>query len=116
LEKLADCIHKFYGDDPEKSPDFGRIINQKQFDRLIALRDSAGKIFHGGRSNRKERYIEPTVIDGITYADPIMQEEIFGPLLPVLTYDRLEEVIPQIVEHEKPLAMYFFSSSKKVEV
>jgi len=113
LQKLAGCIRGFYGDDPEKSPDFGRIINQKQFDRLIELRDSAGKIIHGGRSNREDRYIEPTIIDGITYDDPIMQEETFGPLLPVLTYDRLEEVIPQIVEHEKPLAMYFFSSSKR---
>jgi aldehyde dehydrogenase (NAD+) len=113
LIKLADCIRRFYGENPEVSSDFGRIINHSQFDRLIRLMNSAGTIFHGGRSNREDRFIEPTLIDGITYNDPIMQEEIFGPLLPVLTYEKLEEVISQITDHEKPLALYFFSASKR---
>ena len=113
LEKICRCIRSFHGDDAEQSPDFGRIINDAQFDRLEGLMRSAGKIIYGGRTKRAERYIEPTVIDNITYDDPIMQEEIFGPLLPVLEFTRLEDVISMINEHEKPLAMYFFSSSKR---
>jgi len=113
LAKMTDCIRTFYGENPEESSDFGRIITKAQFDRLIGLMNSAGTILHGGRSNREERFIEPTIIDGITYSDPIMQEEIFGPLLPVLTYDSLEEVIGHITDHEKPLAMYFFSASAR---
>ncbi len=73
---------------------------------------SAGKIIHGGRTNRDTRYIEPTLIDRITPDDPIMQEEIFGPLLPILDYTRLEDVIGIINKGEKPLAMYFFSESR----
>jgi len=111
LALLADCIRRFYGDQPKSSPDFGRIITQAQFDRLIQLMNSAGTIIHGGQCDREQRFIAPTLIDGITYQDPIMQEEIFGPLLPVLTFDKLEEVIAQINDHEKPLALYFFSSS-----
>jgi aldehyde dehydrogenase (NAD+) len=111
LLKMRNCITKFYGDDPEQSSDFGRIINDQQFNRLEMLMRSAGTIIHGGRVNRAGRYIEPTIIDGITYHDPIMQEEIFGPLMPVLEFTRLEEVIAVINQHEKPLAMYFFSAS-----
>jgi len=112
LSKISGCIKSFYGDDPEQSPDFGRIINARQFDRLEKLMHSAGTIIHGGRVNRTDRYIEPTIIDNINHTDPIMQEEIFGPLLPVLEFTRLEEVISMINRHEKPLAMYFFTSSK----
>ena len=111
LLKIENCIKKFYGDDPEQSADFGRIINEQQFKRLETLMHSAGNIMHGGQANREARYIEPTIIDNITYDDPIMQEEIFGPLLPVLEFTRLEEVVSLINAHEKPLAMYFFSSS-----
>ena len=111
LLKIRNCLKKFYGDDPEQSSDFGRIINDHQFSRVEMLMGSAGTIIQGGRVNRAARYIEPTIIDDITYNDPIMQEEIFGPLLPVLEFTRLEDVISLINEHEKPLALYFFSSS-----
>jgi aldehyde dehydrogenase (NAD+) len=112
VEKIRACIRRFYGDDPAGSPDFGRIINEAQFDRLERLLHSAGTIVHGGRTDRGSRYIEPTVIDRITCDDPIMQEEIFGPLLPVLEFERLEDVVTMINSREKPLALYFFSASK----
>ena len=112
LDHIRRCIRRFYGDDPEQSPDFGRIINAGQFSRLENLMHSAGTIIHGGRTNRGARYIEPTLIDHITPDDPIMQEEIFGPLLPILEYTRLADVISVVNNREKPLALYFFSASK----
>lgn len=111
IEAMGQCIRRFYGDDPEQSPDFGRIISDEQFRRLAHLMHSAGAIIHGGRLNPETRYIEPTLIDGITHDDPIMQEEIFGPLLPILDYQNLDHVIARINEREKPLALYFFSAS-----
>jgi len=111
IEAMRRCIRRFYGDDPEKSPDFARIITDAQFRRLEHLMHSAGTILHGGRLDPKTRYIEPTLIDGITHDDPIMQEEIFGPLLPILDYTHLDDVIALINAGEKPLALYFFSAS-----
>jgi len=112
IDALSRCIRRFYGDDPEQSPDFGRIITDEQFRRLEHLMHASGTIIHGGRVNREARYIEPTLIDGITPDAPIMQEEIFGPLLPILRYTHLEDVISLINQREKPLALYFFSASR----
>jgi len=112
IEAMERSIRRFYGNNPEQSPDFARIITDEQFRRLEHLMTSAGTIIHGGRLNPKTRYIEPTLIDGITPDAPIMQEEIFGPLLPILQYTRMEEVIAQINEREKPLALYLFSASR----
>jgi len=112
IDALSRCIRRFYGDDPEQSPDFGRIITDEQFRRLEHLMHASGTIIHGGRVNREARYIEPTLIDGITPDAPIMQEEIFGPLLPILRYTDLEDVISLINQREKPLALYFFSASR----
>lgn len=114
IEEMRKCLRRFYGDDPEQSPDFVRIITAAQFSRLENLLHSAGTIIHGGRVNRETRYIEPTLIDGITPEDPIMQEEIFGPLLPILEYTKLADVISLINAREKPLALYLFSASKRV--
>ena len=111
LDKIRQNIRKFYGDDPEKSPDYSRIITDRQVERLENLMRSAGTIVHGGKVNRADRYIEPTIIENITYEDPIMQEEIFGPLLPVLEFTDLDKVIDTINDHEKPLALYYFGSS-----
>ncbi len=113
LAKIIECVKTFHGEDPEKSPDFGRIINDAQFSKLDKLIHSAGTIVHGGRLNKKTRYISPTIIDNIKLSDPIMQEEIFGPVLPVIEYTSLQSVIDSINDREKPLAMYFFSSSRK---
>jgi len=112
IDALSRCIRRFYGDDPEQNPDFGRIITDEQFRRLEHLMRASGTIIHGGRVNREARYIEPTLIDGITPDAPIMQEEIFGPLLPILRYTHLEDVISLINQREKPLALYFFSASR----
>jgi acyl-CoA reductase-like NAD-dependent aldehyde dehydrogenase len=112
LAKIKNCIHDFYGDEPEKSPDYGRIINQKHFNRLCKFLDS-GEILVGGETNPSERYIAPTVIDRVDWEDPVMQEEIFGPILPVLEYTDLNEAIALVNAKPKPLALYFFSKDKQ---
>ncbi len=111
LNRIKEYIIEFYGKNPIKSKDYPRIINQKQFDRLIELLDQ-GQIIIGGEKDQKELYIAPTIIDQITWRDKIMEEEIFGPLLPVLEYQDLDQVISQVKQQEKPLALYFFSTNK----
>jgi aldehyde dehydrogenase (NAD+) len=112
LKALGDQIRCFYGDKPEQSSDYCRIINQKHFERLSAFLDH-GTIVSGGKTRREDLYIEPTIIDHITWDDPVMQEEIFGPILPVMEYEDLTTFIEMIQSHEKPLALYFFSKNKK---
>lgn len=114
VNKLKKVIHNFYGDDPQKSPSYGRIINKKHFERLIHLMHQ-GNIVIGGQTHADSLYISPTLIDGITWQDSIMQEEIFGPLLPILTYEKLEEVVDTLKQHPKPLALYLFTKSKETE-
>jgi aldehyde dehydrogenase (NAD+) len=113
LDALQKTIHEFYGDDPAQSPDYGRIISDRQFLRLSDLLQ--GNILVGGKTNAAERYIAPTLIDGVSWADAIMQDEIFGPILPVLEYDDLAEAIAQINAQPKPLALYIFSKNKQVQ-
>ena len=105
-------IVSFYGENPQKSGDYSRIINAKQFDRLIALTKDA-HILAGGESDKEALYISPTLLDGVSLSHPIMQEEIFGPLLPILTFDKIEEAIGMVRERQKPLALYLFSESKE---
>lgn len=114
LEAIQAQIKEFYGDDPSQSPDYGRIISDKHFARLERLLQD-GTIVVGGQVNAGDRYIAPTVIDGVSPGDPIMQEEIFGPILPVLEYDTLEEAIAFINDRPKPLALYVFSRNKDVQ-
>lgn len=112
LTKIKECIQEFYGENPATSPDYGRIISQNHCNRLCQfLKD--GQIIVGGESNVNERYIAPTVIDGVTWEDPVMQDEIFGPILPVLEYTNLSEAIAQVNAKPKPLALYFFSNNKE---
>jgi aldehyde dehydrogenase (NAD+) len=108
IDRIRYYIKEFYGENPAQSPDYGRIIHQKHFDRLIAFLDR-GEIILGGDYNADDRYISPTLIDGVTWDDPVMREEIFGPILPILTYDDLEDAIAQVNARPKPLALYFFS-------
>ncbi|MFA7230178.1 MAG: aldehyde dehydrogenase [Victivallaceae bacterium] len=112
LEKIEHYIGNFYGKNPQESPDYPRIINDKHFDRLADLMHD-GKIVCGGQKDRKDNYIAPTVIDHIEPDDTIMQEEIFGPLLPVVTFEKIIEVIEFIIAKPKPLAMYYFSRQQK---
>ncbi|MFB2838705.1 aldehyde dehydrogenase [Floridanema evergladense] len=114
VDSIKNCLEEFYGDDPEKSPDFGRIINQKQFNRLVELLKS-GEIIVGGKTNSETRYIAPTLIDKVSLDTPIMQEEIFGPILPVLEYEKLEEAIAIVNNQPKPLALYFFSKNQEYQ-
>lgn len=114
LDSIQNCVQEFYGDDPEKSPDFGRIINQKQYNRLVELLKS-GEIIVGGKTNPETCYIAPTLIDKVSLDAPIMQEEIFGPLLPVIEYNNLEEAISIVNNQPKPLALYFFSKNQEYQ-
>ncbi len=111
LEKIKQYIYEFYGENPASSPDYCRIINEQQFSRLTDLLKD-GKIVVGGESQPGDRYIAPTVIEGISWDSPIMQEEIFGPILPVLEYSDLSEAIALVNSRPKPLALYFFSINK----
>ena len=115
LEKLLYWIHQFYTEDPASSPDYPRIINERHFDRLQKLMGE-GTILCGGVSDRAKRFIAPTVIDGITWNDPVMREEIFGPVLPVLSFNNINDVIAQINEHPKPLALYYFGRDNAEQV
>ena len=112
VTRIKHYIRDFYGEDPAQSPDYGRIIHDRHFERLIAFLDR-GEIILGGEYNLDERYLAPTLIDGVTWDDPVMQEEIFGPILPILTYDELEAAIFQVNARPKPLALYFFSRDRR---
>ncbi len=111
LSRILKYVIEFYGEDASRSPDFGRIVNEPHFERLVKLLQ-AGDVIIGGGSDRAGRYIAPTVIDGITGGEPIMDDEIFGPLLPVIAYDDLSEAIEFVNRRPRPLALYFFSRSK----
>lgn len=112
LDRIKFFIHEFYGADPQRSADYPRIVNEKHFLRLAQLMHT-GKIITGGQSDRQSLYIAPTIIDDIAWEDPIMQDEIFGPLLPVLAYDQLSEAISQVKKLPKPLAFYYFSNNRQ---
>ncbi|RAU99574.1 aldehyde dehydrogenase [Paenibacillus sp. YN15] len=116
VRRMKEAIVRFYGEDPSVSPDYGRIINTRHFDRLAAMvEQDRSRIVHGGAMSREERYIGPTLLDQAQWEDASMAEEIFGPILPILTYDRLEDAIRQIQDRPKPLALYLFTESKKTE-
>ena len=109
ISEMSTAITGFYGADPAASPDYGRIVNERHFERLTGLLDGAGTVTHGGSHDAEQRYIAPTVITDVDPDSPIMQEEIFGPLLPVITYDQLDEAISFVNERDKPLALYAFT-------
>ncbi len=111
LARLTATIRAFYGEDPRLSADYGRIVNERHFERLAALlRD--GTIAAGGETDAAERYIAPTLIDGITWDHALMQEEIFGPILPVLSFEDLDEAIETLQPRPKPLALYIFCEDR----
>lgn len=112
IKEIKKQISRQFGKHPLSNPNYGKIINEKHFDRLTALIDK-DKVIAGGGSDRKALRIEPTVMDSVTFGDAVMQEEIFGPILPILTYDRLEEVIHAVNSMPHPLALYIFTSDKQ---
>lgn len=105
-------IRTQYGEKPMFSPDYGRIINKKQFDRINSLIDKE-KVIHGGDSSVEMLKIEPTVMERITWQDKVMQEEIFGPVLPILIFDDIREIISMLKDRPRPLALYVFSKNKE---
>ena len=110
IERLNHYINKMYGADPRQSEDYARIISERHFDRLVALLDGA-KVAVGGQSSRDEKYIAPTVLDDVQPDDKIMQEEIFGPILPILEYEGLDQAIETVKSRPEPLSLYLFSSN-----
>ncbi|MGM9552622.1 MAG: aldehyde dehydrogenase [Clostridia bacterium] len=112
LENLKKEIDKQFGNALE-NPDYGKIINNKHFDRICSLIDF-DKVVKGGKSDREKLKIEPTVMDNVTWDDSVMGEEIFGPILPILTYSDTDDVIETVNNHPSPLALYIFSEDKKV--
>jgi aldehyde dehydrogenase (NAD+) len=112
IEKLVTHVKAFFGENAQTSPDLARIVNDRQFDRLVGLLDE-GKVLIGGNSDKSDRFIAPTLIDAVSPNSKIMAEEIFGPILPILEYDQLSEAIAFVNAHPKPLALYFFSSNKQ---
>jgi aldehyde dehydrogenase (NAD+) len=111
LRQLKKALLQFYGQDPQQSPDYGRIVNFHHFDRVIRLL-SSGNIFHGGQHDRADRFVAPTVLVNVSPDSPAMQEEIFGPILPVLEVSNIQEVIQFINARPSPLGVYVFSEDR----
>jgi aldehyde dehydrogenase (NAD+) len=114
LSAMKKYIRIFYGDKPCENEEFPRIVNEKHFERLKRLMEGA-EIVTGGESNEKTLQISPTILNHVTWEDAVMQEEIFGPILPVLEYENIGEVIQMVNSHPKPLALYLFTGSRELE-
>lgn len=112
VSEVIEQIKHQYGENPFENKDYGRIINEKHFNRLCGLIDS-NKVVFGGEANPATCQIAPTVMDGVTDDDAVMGEEIFGPIMPVIVFDSFENVVAELKNKPKPLALYLFSSDKK---
>jgi len=112
IDKLKASIKKMYGEDPSESPDFARMISEHDTER-VASYIIPEKVILGGRYNVKERYVEPTILYPSTWEDPAMQQEIFGPVFPILVYNDLKEIVEIIKRKPKSLAAYFFSKNQQ---
>jgi aldehyde dehydrogenase (NAD+) len=113
LRYLKQTLLEFYGKDPRKSPDYGRIVSVHHFNRLIRLLES-GNVYHGGQWDRDDLYVAPTVLVSVSPESPAMQEEIFGPILPVLEVRDVQEAIEFVSGRPSPLGMYLFSEDRSV--
>ncbi len=114
VKAIIAVIKKAFGEDARKSPDFPRIITRANMERLASLLDGA-KIAYGGHYDKEEKYFEPTILDEVSFDLPVMQQEIFGPILPVLTFSGPEEIISQVNARPRPLALYVFSKSRSFQ-
>ncbi|NJO78946.1 MAG: aldehyde dehydrogenase [Cyanobacteria bacterium RM1_2_2] len=114
LEAMQSAIREFYGEDPAHSPDYARIVSPKHFNRLVSLLQN-GRVQSGGQTHADDCYIAPTLLDQVPLDAAIMQEEIFGPILPIIEYDNLTEAIELIQSKSKPLALYIFSRNKQFQ-
>lgn len=113
LTHIINEVKRQYGTDFVNNENYGKIINEKHFNRICSLIDDE-KTVVGGKSDRATLKIEPTVMDNVTFSDKVMGEEIFGPILPILTYTSIDEVINIVNDHDSPLALYIFANDKSV--
>ncbi len=111
---IKTTIQKFFGDKPEDSYNYSKIINEKQFNRLVNYLPQ-GNILHGGRVDKEKLFIEPTILDKVNTASSIMKDEIFGPILPIISFNKKEEALKIIEQNKNPLAFYIFTSSSAKE-
>jgi aldehyde dehydrogenase (NAD+) len=107
---LGDAVRELYGEDPATSPRYGRIVNDRHFDRVCGLLGS-GRLVFGGQHDRATKYIAPTLLAEVQPTEAVMREEIFGPVLPIVEVESLDEAIAFINEGDKPLAIYTFTNS-----
>lgn len=114
LPLLQKHLHNMFGKDAQTSESYGRIVNARHLDRLRGLLGT-GSIALGGRFDTRDRYLEPTILTNIQAGDPVMQEEIFGPILPIVQIDDLEEALAHVRGGDKPLAAYLFTKSDEAE-
>jgi aldehyde dehydrogenase (NAD+) len=114
IDELIKATQQFYGVDAALSEGYGKIINERQWQRLVAYFGD-GKIVYGGKSDASKLYIEPTILTDVSVESKIMQDEIFGPILPVLTYDSNEEALDIIRRNPNPLAFYVFTNDSATE-
>ena len=111
---LKRAIHQFYGDDPQKSADYGRIINRRHLDRLTSYL-GGGQIAHGGQHDASDLYLAPTLLTSASTDAPVMQDEIFGPILPVLDFDQLDDALLSLRQRPTPLALYLFTRDRATQ-
>ncbi len=114
INAIKKTLHLFFGDRPEESYSYGKIINEKQFNRLTGYLKQ-GELIHGGRTNREQLFIEPTILHNVSINDTIMKEEIFGPILPLISFKTKEDALKIIGQNKNPLAFYVFTSAKEKE-
>lgn len=112
LEELKKEINKQYGENPKNSEDYGKIVSEREFNRLMSYIEKDNLEF-GGNCDLEKLYIEPTILNNITWENKVMKSEIFGPIFPVLEFENLDDVIKEVNDREKPLALYYFSNDKK---
>ena len=111
LEAMKQALNEFYGLDPQQSPNYGRIVNRKHFDRLTGYLKQ-GSIYHGGQNDARDLYIAPTILTDVSLDSPLMHEEIFGPILPVIKFEDLNSALVLVGERPAPLAVYLFTNNR----
>ena len=114
VEAMKRVLREFYGADPRRSPDYSRIVNRKHFDRLTRYLE-AGSIAVGGEHDAGDLYVAPTILTGVSLAAPVMQEEIFGPILPVIEFTELDEALTWLRDRPTPLAVYLFTRDRRTQ-
>jgi aldehyde dehydrogenase (NAD+) len=114
IRKMKEVITNTYGENVSENLDFPHVVSERHFDRLNEFLRN-GEVVAGGHSDKSRLFIEPTILDHISWEDPVMQDEIFGPILPVLVYDEIAEAIDAVVERPKPLALYLFTDKEQVQ-